>query len=200
MSIGELFTAPDWGTVPDWLAAAGTVSAVVLALRLARRDSKRLETERQEAMADRQSFREQRVAEAEARKRGLAAKVSLVAKKTTLSMLPDAGVPRQVINWSVHNNGDEPISMVSIVQRLHPEAPGADQSATELSYTWPMIEPGGTREWNTDVYRDPQDFEYQREVQFTDGTGQRWQRKEFGAMRTIDPGDEDAPPFVMFPA
>jgi hypothetical protein len=200
MSLGELFTAPDWGTVPDWLAAIGTVSAVMLALNLARRDGDRLETERKEAMTDRELFRQQQVAEAEARKRSLAAKVSLVANRTTLSLQPAAGVPRQLVDWSVHNNGDEPISMVSIVQRLRPEAAGADKAATEICHTWPMIEPGGNREWRTDVYRDPQDFEYQREVQFTDGTGQRWQRKEFGELRTIEPGDDEALKFIMFPA
>lgn len=198
MGIGELFATQDWGTVPDWLAAAGTISAVIVALRLSHRDSQRLETERAEATADRELFREQQAAEAEARRRSLAAKVSVVAEKRASGFHPSLKMPRQYVDWSVHNNGDEPISMVTVVQRLRPEAPGADESGTELCHTWPMIEAGGFREWRTEIYRDPQDYKHQREVQFTDGTGQRWQRKEFGTLRPIDPGDEEALKFFVF--
>lgn len=200
MSFGDLLAGQDWGTVPDWLAAAGTISAVVVALRLAHRDSERLETERAEAAADRELFRQQQAAEAEARKRSLAAKVSVVAERTSSGFHPSLREPRQYVDWTVYNNGEEPISVVTIVQRLRPEAPGADEAATEMCHTWPMIEPGGYREWRTDIYRDPQDYEYQREVQFTDGTGERWQRKEFGTLRTIQPGDDESLKFVMFPA
>ncbi|MGC7150909.1 hypothetical protein [Paenarthrobacter ureafaciens] len=63
-----------------------------------------------------------------------------------------------------------------------------------------MIEPGGSRSITTAIYNDPQDFERQREVQFTDGTGQRWQRKEFGALRPILPNDPEAIGMVMMPA
>lgn len=42
MDIGALFSSPDWGTVPDWFAAVGTISAVCVALAFGFRDSKRL--------------------------------------------------------------------------------------------------------------------------------------------------------------
>lgn len=200
MSLGELFTAPDWGTVPDWLAALGTFSAVLLALHLARRDGLTLEAERKEAMADRELFRQQQRAEAETRKRSLAAKVALVATRTPVYSNPGKGEPWQVIDWIVHNGGDEPISMVSVVGRLRPEAPGGDKAPTEICHTWSMIEPGASREKRTYVYRYPQDYQHEREVQFTDGTGQRWQRKEFGALRSIEPDDDEALKLVMIPA
>ena len=63
-----------------------------------------------------------------------------------------------------------------------------------------MIEPGASRVVRTPIYHDPQDFERQREVQFTDGTGQRWQRKEFGALRPIGPGDAETLGMVILPA
>jgi hypothetical protein len=190
----------DWGSVPDWLAAVGTIGAVSVALWFGLRDSKRLADERKEAMADRELFRRQQLAEAEARKRSLAAKVTVISTKSQSGFHPSMGEPRQFVDWKVHNGGDEPISMVSVVQRLRPGAPGADTSPTEICKTWPMIEPGGSERFRTSIYQDPQDFEAQREVQFTDGTGQRWQRKEFGTLRPIEPGDPEALRMVFLPA
>lgn len=190
----------NWGSVPDWLAAVGTIGAVSIALRFGLRDGTRLEDERKEAMADRELFRQQQLSEAEARKRSLAAKVTVIADRSPSGFHPGLGEARQYVHWTVHNGGDEPISMVSVVQRLRPGAPGADTATTEISQTWPMIEPGASREITTPIYQDPQDFERQREVQFTDGTGQRWQRKEFGALRPIAPDDAEALGMVILPA
>jgi hypothetical protein len=190
----------DWGSVPDWLAAVGTIGAVTVALRFGLRDGSRLADERKEAMADRELFRQQQLSEAETRKRSLAAKVTVIADRSPSGFHPSMGEPRQFVDWTVHNGGDEPISMVSVVQRLRPGAPGADTAPTEISQTWPMIEPGASRVVRTPIYHDPQDFERQREVQFTDGTGQRWQRKEFGALRPIGPGDAETLGMVILPA
>lgn len=190
----------NWGSVPDWFVAIGTIGAVTVALWSGYRDRRRLEEERKDAIADRALFRVQQLEEVELRKRSLAAKVTVIAEKTPSGFHPDMGEARQYIDWTVHNGGDEPISMVSVVQRLREGAPGADTAPTLIGKTWPMIEPGASRTARTAVYHDPQDFEPQREVQFTDGTGQRWQRKEFGALRRITPDDPEKLGIVLLPA
>lgn len=189
--IGALLTSPDWGTVPDWLAALGTISAVVLALRLAHRDGKRLEDERRgaaieraQAYTDRRLFREQQEAEAEERKRRLASKVSLVVEPYR-----DTQGARHVA-WNVHNGSEEPITMVSVVRRALPVEEGAEKPLPMICKTWTSIEAGGERFEATKVYDEHNMRE--GELQFTDGAGQRWQRMEFGTLRMIEADDPDA--------
>jgi hypothetical protein len=195
VSIGELFTVPDWGTVPDWLAAIGTISAVGVALGLAHRDAERLEVERREAKADREEaakeralFREQQAAEAEERKRRLAAKVTLVVK-------PFHEGAEKFIRWTVHNGGDEPIAMVSVIRRPLPRNGSEEKPDVQVCHTWPSIEAGGDRTEVTQVH----DTFYMREgeLQFIDGAGQRWQRMEFGSLRMVNPDDPDRIGVVM---
>ncbi|MDQ0691468.1 hypothetical protein [Arthrobacter sp. W4I7] len=193
--VSALFTSPDWGTIPDWLAAIGTISAVVVALRLAHRDAERLKEERCEAKEDRDEaakeralFREQQEAEAEERKRRLAAKVTLVVK-------PFHEGAEKFIRWTVHNGGDEPISMVSVVRRPPPRNGSQEKPDVELSHTWPSIEAHGERTKVTQVYGALKMRE--GEVQFIDGAGQRWQRMEFGSLRMVGPDDPDRIGMVM---
>lgn len=200
MEIQDWAAQQAWGSWADWFAAVGTIAAVGVALGFGVRDGKRLTVERLEAAEDRARFREQQSAEVEARKRRLAAKVTVIADRSPSGFHPDMGEARQYVNWTVHNGGEEPISMVSVVQRLRPGAPGADAAPTEISQIWPMIEPGASRTATTGIYNDPMDYERQREVQFTDGTGQRWQRKEFGALRPISSDDDEALTMVILPA
>ncbi|MET4620424.1 hypothetical protein ABIE18_001873 [Arthrobacter sp. 2762] len=199
MDIPAFVALQDWGSVPDWLAAVGTIGAVTIALRFGLRDGVRLAEERRESKADRELFRQQQSEEAEARKRRLAAKVTVIADRSPSGFHPEMGEARQYVAWTVHNGGDEPISMVSVVQRLRTGAPGADTAPTEISHTWSMIEPGASRSITTPIYDDPRNFEREREVQFTDGAGQRWQRKEFGALRSIAPNDPEAIGMVVLP-
>lgn len=195
MDIGNLFTSPDWGTIPDWLAAIGTISAVVVALSLAHRDAERLAEERKEAKGDRLEaakeralFREQQAAEAEERKRRLAAKVTLVVK-------PFHDGAESFIRWTVHNGGDEPVSMVSVVRRPQPVNASLEKPGVEVSHTWPSIEARGERTKVTQVYDTLKMRE--GEVQFIDGAGQRWQRKEFGSLRMLSKEDPDTLRMVM---
>lgn len=183
----------NWGAVPDWFAAVGTIAAVGVALRFGLRDHTRLELERGEAKVDRQLFREERAADAEALKRRLAAKVTLLTESArTGAPDPSTGQYQQVMIWKIHNGSDELISGVSAVQRLRPGAPGFDRAQTEICKTWAAIEPGGHRELSMPLYREIQDYLPEREIQFSDGTGQRWQRKTFGALRSIAPDDPEA--------
>ncbi|KQQ80987.1 hypothetical protein [Arthrobacter sp. Leaf137] len=195
MSIIDFFTSPDWGTVPDWLAAIGTISAVVVALRLAHRDAERLDEERREAKEDRDEaakeralFREQQAAEAEERKRRLAARVTLVVE-------PFHDGAEKFIKWTVHNAGDEPISMVSVVRRPLPRNGSQEKPDVQVCHTWPSIEARGERTKVTQVHDA---FKMREgEVQFLDGAGQRWQRKEFGSLRMLSRDYPDTLGMVM---
>jgi hypothetical protein len=191
VSIEELFSAPDWGALPDWLAAIGTISAVGVALGLAHRDGKRLDEERREAKAEREEaakdralFREQQAAEAEERKRRLASKVSVGVETYRDEMLQ-----RHII-WTVHNGSDQSITMVSVVRRALPLEDGAEPPSPMICRTWTSIEAGGSREDDFQV-RDENNMR-EGELQFTDGNGVRWQRMEFGSLRTVESGDPDA--------
>ncbi|MBT2523274.1 hypothetical protein [Arthrobacter sp. ISL-28] len=202
MDIGAFMALQDWGSLPDWFAAAGTIGAVAWALYVGRRDGKRLDAERLEAKADREEaaadralFRQQQSDEAEARKRRLAAKVTVIAEKTYIGPESIRGYEGRGIRWKVHNGGDEPILMVSVVQRPMPNEEGAETAVSQISKTWPAIEPGGFREEVTPLYSE--EWHPEREVQFTDGSGQRWQRKAYGGLRTISPDDPDALRMVM---
>lgn len=196
MSIGDLFTAPDWGTLPDWLAAIGTISAVGVALGLAHRDAKRLDEERREAKAERDEaaeeralFREQQAAEAEERKRRLAAKVTLLVEP----LRDETG--GRLIRWTVHNGGDEPISMATVVRRPIP-ADSKQFEPAQLCHTWSSIEAGGRRATITEIYDDLN--MHQGELHFTDGAGHEWQRKELGSLRRINRRDAEAIQSVRF--
>ena len=199
MDINTFLALQNWGSVPDWFAAVGTITAVAVALRFGLRDHARLEQERKDAAADRELFRQEQAEQAKALKRRLAGKVTIVVDREW-GPHPATGGPRQHLTWKVHNGGEEPISMVSIVERLRPGAPGADKAPVHIAYTWRAIEAGGQRTHLTDSYRDPSEFETFREVQFTDGSGVRWQRKESGALREIGPDDPEALKMVVMPA
>lgn len=198
MDIGALFSSPDWGTVPDWLAAVGTISAVCVALAFGFRDSKRLHIERmeaaedrktalierQEAAKDRERFREQQEAEAAEKKRRLASRVSLNKEV----FIDDIG--ERKLLWKIHNGGDEPISWV--VARVQKSRPGDLKTRdTYKLRNWSSIEAGGTRTHTSEVFESGIVGEGQ--LLFTDGSGLRWQRGEYGSLKLspqLPPGPE----------
>lgn len=187
----NLLAAQDWGSVPDWLAAVGTVSAVCVALYFASRDSQRLDQERREAKADRAEaakeralFRDQQEAEAEARTRRLAGKVSLEVEPYLDPLARDG------ITWTVHNSSEQPITMVSVIRRALPPEEGMVPPEPEVCMTWTSIEAGGFRVKDTVLY-DKNNMR-EGELQFTDGEGRRWQRMEFSGFRPMEADDPDA--------
>lgn len=177
--------------MPDWFAALGTISAVGIALSFGLRDHARLERERAEAKEDRELFRKERAAEAGVMKRRLARKVTLVAQtvRTYNSSWRKDKYEDSVV-WKVHNGGDEPISQVFAIQKLLPEV-AKDDPVMQICAKWDAIEAGGSREHTTRLKRSFDDFQYQRELQFTDGAGRRWQRKTQGALFSVDPNNPD---------
>ena len=80
--------------------------------------------------------------------------------------------------------------MVSVVRRALPLEEGADPPLPMVCKTWTSIEAGGSREEDFSVHDENNMRE--GELQFTDGNGVRWQRKEFGSLQTIESGDSDA--------
>jgi hypothetical protein len=194
----------DWGSVPDWLAAVGTISAVGWALHLGLRDGKRLDielegaakdraaaaAEREAAAEERELYRKDRAEEKEAEKRRLAAQVTLIAEKSYSHNEKQNGFLGRAVNWSVHNGGNEPISMVTLVQReIDPES-GAETGNADMPKQWNVIEAGGTRRVLTEL--GERTFHPNREVQFNDGSGVRWQRKSLGALRLLEGDDPEA--------
>jgi hypothetical protein len=176
MDIQAWAAQQDWGSWADWFAALGTVAAVIVALGFGLRDGKRLKVERLEAAEDRARFRERQHAEAEAQQRRLAARVSIIKEKFTDSR------GNRKCRWTVRNGGEEPITVIGLVARSR-LVDGRETTPPFIFQTGGSIEPHGQREKETAVFGA--DMEHEGEVQFTDGAGQFWQRKEFGRLQKL---------------
>ncbi|MEV8040051.1 hypothetical protein [Arthrobacter sp. NPDC080082] len=188
MDISAFVALQNWGSVPDWFGAVGTVGAVAYALYSGLRGDKRLAQERQEAAVDRGLFRQEQAERTAAAKRRLAAQVTLLAQKVDSSNPSRNGFAGPAVRWVVHNGGNEPISMVAVAQRPIPSE--SESAAAEIAHSWAVIEAGGSREVLTQLRGD--NFHPNREVQFTDGTGARWQRRAFGELRELAHEDPEA--------
>lgn len=185
----------DWGSIPNWFAAVGTILAVGISIYLARRDGKRLEVERREAAEDRAEFRRLQAQEADRRMRQLASQVTLVSERGF-----DSDDGKEFRSYRVHNNGDEPISLVTITER--PIVNGELSPTGQIIKTWPIIEGGGER-----IVRGPNYFDHEfplvrpmdRALIFRDGLGQRWLRNELGVLRTLGDDDPESPGIILLP-
>jgi hypothetical protein len=157
--------------------------------REAKDDRRAAAAERAEASAERELFRQHRESEIEAAKRRLAAQVTLIAEKSYSANKLQNGFEGPGVNWIVHNGGNEPISMVFLVQReIDPES-GAETGRYQMAQQWNVIEAGGTRRALTEL--GGQAFNSNREVQFIDGAGVRWQRKSRGNLRPLEDDDPE---------
>lgn len=92
-----LAAGPDWGSVPDWLAAIGTLAAFAVALRLLAKEL----TARREQEQDRRSEQ---------------------ARHVAAWAFRAAGTPAGHILF-VRNKGEEPVSSIRLVME-HPDEPG----------------------------------------------------------------------------
>lgn len=173
----------DWGSWADWFAALGTIAAVGVALGFGLRDGRRLKVERLEAAQDRARFREQQQFEAEAQQRRLAARVSVSSE----TFIDDLGARK--CRWTVHNGGDEPISRIALVGRSI-AVEGKETPPPFIFGIWTSIEAHGQREKETLVFGDGMVRE--GELQFTDGAGQFWQRKEYGTLKALELDDPES--------
>lgn len=183
MEIQAWTAQQDWGSWADWFAALGTIAAVGVALGFGLRDGKRLKVERLEAAQDRARFREQQQAEAEDQKRRLAARVSVSSER----FIDDLGARK--CRWTVHNGGDEPISRIGLVGRTV-AAEGRETPPPFIFGIWASIEAYGDREKVTAIFGEGMVRE--GELQFTDGAGQLWQRKEYGTLKALKLDDPES--------
>jgi hypothetical protein len=116
-----LLAKAEWGTVPDWVSAFGTLAAFAVALRLLAKEL----AARREAEDDRRSEQARRVA--------------------VWALWAGVRPPRHTL--MVRNNSEEPVSAVSIVME-HPHKPGMVTREESLQLVPPgwNAEEGGPRD------------------------------------------------------
>jgi hypothetical protein len=164
--IGFPLANVELGTVPDWVAAGGTVFAFFVALRLL---DKELEVRREQQ---------------EDRRRAQARLVS----KWIPEPEREGHTPNFVFAVMVRNGSEEPIYNVTITMAPPDSAYAADPEAgpTEagtLRYQRPVMAPGETFR---DERRMVPDLPGHLGVSFTDAAGRRWKRYPDG--RLVEPG------------
>lgn len=168
---------PFWGTLPDYLAAAGTVGAFIAGLRLLRKE---LEARRDD-VEDRRS----------AQARLVAAWVS----PTPPGMDPDTSKPRT--EWTefyilTRNGSSEPITRVWVEARGKAgkvifsksdkpiQRPRQD---TDRVHAYEVIAPNTIATRRFEVAKRP--IPYEVEIVFTDSAGHRWKRHPNGRLELL---------------
>lgn len=175
MDWDSFFTFQNWGAVPDWAGAIGTIGAVILALASASSSKKQLREERRNAADERKEAAHERALLREQYARELATYRRRTAGRVTLTITESpaeaSGLQfRYRYTWTLRNQAELPIYQVVLVERdLSPNG------SNELKKHWAVIEGGGTR---TFEYEGP--FGGFKEAQFTDGDGVRWLLPEGG--------------------
>ena len=173
----------DWGSVPEWFGAVGTIAAVALALYSNKVSRKQLqkaqetaELERAEAAEDRRRFREQREREELAERRRAASRVSLVA--TPEPWYDRIDQPSMTTTIEVLNGGSEPIRLVTIAARKLQDPPPPEPT-TMIPGNWGTIEGHAKRSAR---HLHAKDSRWGFEVQFTDQNDVRWVLDEYGKL------------------
>ena len=149
---------PSWGTLPDWLAAFGTVGAFVAGLRLLRKE---LDT-RREAVEDRRR----------AQARLVSAWVSPARVRTGLE-------PEEVDfghTLTARNGSDEPVHnvMVKLYRMRQPQENAG-------AFYFDVLPPQSTEERS--FVRDPGGLPWLLVSWFTDAQGYSWERLPNGSLR-----------------
>jgi hypothetical protein len=168
----------EYGTLPDWLAGAGTVGALAVALVLLSQD-----------------LRARREVEEE-RRRAQASRVVcwLESVEDTADFTPTYGAivtltPSDHLDVVLHNGSEEPVFDCQVHVDLDPSAPTratAPSWGWRLTLTERMIPPGRTRRpvWELPGDDLPHTSAW---MVFTDTNNQRWQREHSGRLsRVVD--------------
>ena len=214
----------DWGTVPEWFAAVGTIGAVLLALLVARRDGKRYDREVEEARQDRQAAAADRERAAEdsarlrqeqeerslQRKREFAQSVTLRIEWESLEELQrdPAEPPVQVFHCdiSVENHGLTPVyDVILAYPRDTRIETGRQTSATirasakapdHLFVTLPLLAPGANFEHSVIVEGDlAYDLLHsETTLVFKDVRGQYWKTDHRGRLEEVEGDDSSGAP------
>lgn len=179
MNFGGLLAAADWGSVPEWFGAIGTIAAVVVALASSASSKEQLATERLEAAEDRKRFREQHEREMLDARRSYASRVSVTEDRY------DGPNSHLLIaeQWTVRNAGAAAIRDVYLVVR------DDDDDLPTVIGRWPVVEGGGFKRVIkvNDAPRGP------RHVRFTDLNGIRWLLTDTGDLREVSDADPPVP-------
>lgn len=207
----------NWGAVPEWFAAVGTILAVIVALLVSRRDGKRYEKEledskadrlaaaedRKEATADRRRQREERDELAYERKREHAQYVTLnVGMKRAEVRLPEEfsdyeEFESQLVECRalVTNHGTAPIyeARAEFADLEGAEIFGASTWwAARTKITTPIVRPGATVTYEARVpFKHLTEFTGQAKLVFRDTRGQWWQTDQKGRLTSACPDEGD---------
>ncbi|QCU77255.1 hypothetical protein E7744_02750 [Citricoccus sp. SGAir0253] len=193
-SLATAVGAWDWGTVPEWFAAVGTVGAVGAALianRINARERADAARERREAAEDRNRFRRIQEEEAAERRQELARQVSFTF--TAVALRDEFGEPTNEVglDLKIVNHGPSPISHVQI---FFGEVTYYARPLDDLR----TIPPNGEVTWGTrnqDHFRDrPRLKLYFRDARgthwITDLAGYLWEHEDIGR----EPRSRSTPP------
>jgi hypothetical protein len=165
------------GTIPDWIAALGTVAAFLVALRLLAKE-----------LAARREYEEDR-------RRAQASRVVcwLEEAPTTASYTPSMTTPTVThvvgnhLEVELHNGSEEPVFDCQVHVDLDPAAPRTFKDGSRrLTLTERMLPPGHTRR---PLSLPGADLPHARTwMVFTDASNQRWQRSHTGRLsRLVEP-------------
>jgi hypothetical protein len=156
-----LAAGPDWGTVPDWLAAVGTLAAFAVALRLLAKE-----------LAARREYEEDRRTE----------QARLVSTWTTF---PERDAQDSSLYWFyvvVKNASEVPVHNVSVVME-EPRSPYARATGSpDCRMQFFTVAPG---ENDRLAFRHPEHHAGPLTLTFTDAAGRRWTRYPDG--RLVEP-------------
>ncbi|MFB2572522.1 hypothetical protein [Micrococcus sp. IITD107] len=206
----------DWGTVPEWFAAFGTIGAVATALLVSHRDARRLDDERRDAKRDREAAAIERAESAEDRRRlraeqdeisfirkrefaqyvtvnvGLNDTVPLVDTPETAEVVSETQFKCSVL---ITNYGTTPVFDVKTsIPKFDPyEYQMGDGSWSKLvPASLPLIRPGSTYTHNLKIrLTDLLTLQNQTVVAFRDARGQYWETTHHGSLTSINRESKD---------
>jgi hypothetical protein len=182
MAMHLLAAGPDWGTVPDWLAAVGTLAAFAVALGLFRKEQQA----RRESEDDRRREQASRVA----------SWVGVVEDLDSPPLPWASEMGRRRVAAVLHNGSEEPVYDCRVHIELDPAATGSFWKAVAGTF-----QPGERRLTLTDRTLPPGRIQHPLSLgradlphasvwmTFTDAAGRRWKRHPDG--RLVEP---DRPP------
>jgi hypothetical protein len=157
MLIHLLAAGPDWGSVPEWIAAGGTLAAFFVALRLLAKEL----VVRREAEEDRR--RDQ---------------ARMVSAWSFPELTGDAAPLKLDVYIMVRNGSDEPVHdvRITLVPKDSPFAADPEQAREKApwkAYDWDLLPPGGPIKVFIDFHSSAPVV---LGLTFTDSQGRRWRR------------------------
>lgn len=172
-TVGGWFGTADWGSVPEWFGAVGTILAVIVALRFGLKDGKRLDAELRSAAEDRAASHRELGLIQHDRRADLARKVLFTLEPLDPNEA-GRGLPRNGARFQIFNFSEFPIYDVKA---------GYSHENYEVNAVrkWDSIAPGGSRAVETTS--SVREFGGLPTVAFLDVRGRGWFLDNFGILR-----------------